>query len=70
MLRELAERLLRLLVAEMGALIVVLDVFLDVSRKEGVLIVQVLMTTVCILVFIVFLNDWLLWNILLICKHS
>jgi hypothetical protein len=28
------------------------------------------MTTVCILVFIVFLNDWLLWNILLICKHS
>jgi hypothetical protein len=55
--------------SHMRTLIVILNILLDVSRQEGVLIVQVLMTCVAVLVLIVLFNYWLFLLIPHVCKH-
>ena len=50
-------------------MVVILLVFLDVSWKEGVLTMQILMHRVRHLILVVFLDYWLLWRVLLISKH-
>ena len=67
---ELRNRRLSLLMPQVRSLIIILQILLNVPRKEWILSMQILMFGIGMLLFVVFPYYRLLGNLLLIGKHS